>query len=106
MRFIILITVILFSGSISYAQADADQQEGNQVKYNHQFFLNKKVISLDRIRIKEGPAIDGKLSVDGEMVIMHNYVERKRVILTVTNLDGSTEEIEKSPCDIFKELEL
>jgi hypothetical protein len=84
-----------------FAQLDtpADQSD------SHILFLHKKVKSIEKIEFKDDDEeLKGKLGSDEESVILDNYQKGKRVLVTVINLDGTRETIERSPCTIFKNI--
>lgn len=83
-----------------FGQSEAPAEDNSHILY-----LHKKVKSIEKIEFKEEDEdLKGKLGSDEESVILDNYQKGKRVLVTVINLDGTRETIERSPCTIYKNI--
>lgn len=101
-KFLSLITVFLFSFAL-LAQSDVGVILQPQESNCHKFFLNKTVKSIIKIETIDGELLNGKLAPNGEVVILFDYKDKKRIKATIENNDGTTEEIQKSSCEIFED---
>lgn len=67
----------------------------------YQFHLEKPAESIENLRYENtNEPIKGKVSEDGERVIMDNYKRGQRIKFDAIYKDGKREEIKKSPCFI------
>ena len=68
---------------------------------NKQLYLDKPAQAIKSIQYKEGgEPIKGELAKDGKRVFLYSYTRRARVVVEVQYADGTSENIERSPCFI------
>ena len=66
-----------------------------------QFHLEKPAERIENLRYENSEEpIKGKISEDGERVIMDNYKKGQRIKFDAIYKDGKREEVKKSPCYI------
>lgn len=103
MKRLVTVFPLLFLAFAAFAQTDGGVILQPQESNCHKFFLKKPVKSLIKIETTDGEPLKGKLAPNGEVVILLDYKDRKRVKATVEYEDGTREEIQKSTCDIFED---
>jgi hypothetical protein len=66
-----------------------------------QFALPKQGAEIKELQyVPSGEPVKGSLSPDGNRVVLDNYRKGSRIKLQVLYSDGTSEEVQKSPCFI------
>lgn len=103
--------LLLIALSIT-VQAQTDiQAPGDTIQIvpdtRHSFYIFDPIQRVKSITYKQsGKQVLFKEIDDGKTVLLFGYEKQQRILVDIVRKDGTTETIEKSPCDIYEDVSL
>jgi hypothetical protein len=109
MRLCLFILTLMLSVS-AFAQTDI-QPSADTIQIvpdtRHAFYLFDPIQRVQSITYKQsGKQVLFKVVDEGKTVLLFGYEERQRILVEIVHKNGTTETIEKSPCDIYEDVAL